>query len=299
MTGPALAPRYLDLQTSQFPFEDSSIFAQLTPIHCPAHPQGSPPPGLLASPPRTYPWHTPVKDRNTSGPFFYSKPYYFVEPEIPAYFKPLSDEQWLCIYHLFPSPFSPLGGRPAIDDRRVLDGILFKFTTGFPWYDLPAGYPSWQTCYRRFRLWLRQGILHQVFGLLYADLCQRGGVDLIQALKDGSLGFVWEADRWRIHCPPELASGWRQSIAIFTVRFFTYLVRSRPRLIRGAPNANETYEIAMQEMEPSLLHRFHDPSDPYEGWSVHIDPEIRRRFPPEIDPYEIELAQSPPSKYLS
>ncbi len=131
----------------------------------------------------------PRPNINTLDPFFYSKPYYFIEPQLPECFKPLSDEQWRLIYHIFPPPSTALGGRPCIDERRVLDGILFKFTTGYPWYDLPEGYPSWQTCYRRFRLWLRQGILHQIFALLYADLRQRGGVDLVQALKDGRLGF--------------------------------------------------------------------------------------------------------------
>ncbi len=100
----------------------------------------------------------------------------------------------------------------------------------------------------------------------------------------------------RLHCPPELESGWRQTVAIFTLRFFTYTLRTRPRLIRDAPNTNEAYEIDMAELEPSLLHRFHDSSDPYDGCSVHIDPEIRRRFLPEIDPAELAFAQSPPSR---
>jgi hypothetical protein len=36
--------------------------------------------------------------------------------------------------------------------------------------------PSWQTSYRAYRLWRRQGDMNQVYRLLYQDLRDRGGI---------------------------------------------------------------------------------------------------------------------------
>ena len=54
--------------------------------------------------------------------------------------KPLvSDELWVGIEPLIPKHHSPTekGGRPPVDDRAALAGILFVLKTGIPWEDLP------------------------------------------------------------------------------------------------------------------------------------------------------------------
>ena len=188
--------------------------------------------------------------------FFTQNPWYFIEPDLPAWFQPLSDEQWLLIRDLFPPPSNALGGRPPINERRVLDGILFKLATGSPWYDIPEGYPSWQTCYRRFRLWQRLGLFDHIFYLLYQDLCQRGGIDLLQAIRDGRLGFVWEHDQRRLVCPPELEGGWRQSIAITLLRYYAYHLRNQSSRNFSDLGTDAQYEADMAELEPSMLSRF-------------------------------------------
>lgn len=64
--------------------------------------------------------------------------------------KPLvSDELWAVAEPLLPKRrVSRKGGRPAVDDRAVLTGILFVLRSGIPWRMLPQemGCGSGVTC---------------------------------------------------------------------------------------------------------------------------------------------------------
>jgi transposase len=102
----------------------------------------------------------------------------------------LTDEQWAVIRPLLPPPSPALRGRPPVDERLVLDAILWKIRTSSPWYDLPPGFPSWQTCYRRYHHWRRRGFLNVVFAALDRDLRDRGGLDLRSALASQRIRFV-------------------------------------------------------------------------------------------------------------
>ena len=53
----------------------------------------------------------------------------------------------------------PRGGRPPVDDRVALDGILFVLKTGIGWEDLPREIGcSGMTCWRRLRDWHAAGV---------------------------------------------------------------------------------------------------------------------------------------------
>lgn len=56
-------------------------------------------------------------------------------------------------------PASGVKGRPRVDDRRVINGMLYKCKTGIAWRDLPERYGSWKTVYNRFWRWSRNGTL--------------------------------------------------------------------------------------------------------------------------------------------
>lgn len=49
-------------------------------------------------------------------------------------------------------------GVPRVDDRRVLNGIFWRFRTGSPWADIPERYGPYTTCYNRFVRWREAGI---------------------------------------------------------------------------------------------------------------------------------------------
>jgi transposase len=42
---------------------------------------------------------------------------------------------------------------PRVDDRRVINGILWRFRIGSPWPDVPERYGPYTTCYNRFVRW--------------------------------------------------------------------------------------------------------------------------------------------------
>ncbi len=84
--------------------------------------------------------------------------------------KPLiPDDLWIAIEPLLPSePAKPKGGRPRLNNRAVLSGILFVLKTGIPWEMLPPemGCGSGMTCWRRLRDWQQEGVwdaLHRTF----------------------------------------------------------------------------------------------------------------------------------------
>ena len=91
----------------------------------------------------------------------------------------LTDTQWLLVEpHLPACTASPLGGRPALNRRPILEAILHKLATGRPWYDLPFDSPSYATVYRCYHEWQRAGVLIAILGALSRDLQTRGGLDL-------------------------------------------------------------------------------------------------------------------------
>jgi transposase len=67
----------------------------------------------------------------------------------------LSDEEWAIIQPLLPN--KPRGV-PRVDDRRVLNGILWRFRTGAPWRDIPERYGPRTTLYNRFVRWRAAGV---------------------------------------------------------------------------------------------------------------------------------------------
>jgi len=59
----------------------------------------------------------------------------------------LTDKEWLIIEPLLPN--KPRGV-PRVDDRRVLNGILWRFRSGAPWAEIPERYGPSTTCCNRF-----------------------------------------------------------------------------------------------------------------------------------------------------
>ena len=61
-------------------------------------------------------------------------------------------------------------GKPRVDDRRVLSGILFGLRNGLRWQDAPPVYGPHKTLYNRFARWSRLG----VFARIFRDLAKPG-----------------------------------------------------------------------------------------------------------------------------
>jgi len=78
----------------------------------------------------------------------------------------LSDSLWQQIAPLLP-PQKPARGRPALDHRRLLEGLLAIMRTGVPWRELPAAYGSWHTAYSRYQRWCQDGLWDRICAILH------------------------------------------------------------------------------------------------------------------------------------
>ena len=57
-------------------------------------------------------------------------------------------------------PFFPKShGKPRVDDRRVVSGIIYVIRNGLQWKDAPKRYGPHKTLYNRFIRWSRLGYL--------------------------------------------------------------------------------------------------------------------------------------------
>ena len=72
----------------------------------------------------------------------------------------LSDQAWAAI-----DPHLPRGkpGKPRVDDRRIISGILHVLKTGCRWRDTPAAYGPATTIYNRYNRWAHRGVWRRVF----------------------------------------------------------------------------------------------------------------------------------------
>jgi transposase len=101
----------------------------------------------------------------------------------------LPDDLWERIRPLIPPhPPHPNGGRPWLDDRKALTGIIFVLKTGIPWEDLPQemGCGCGMTCWNRLRDWQRAGVWDQIEQVLLSGLRHADRLDFFRFLGDSS-----------------------------------------------------------------------------------------------------------------
>ncbi len=101
----------------------------------------------------------------------------------------LPDDLWSEIAPLLPPPRPrPKGGRPPIDNRAALTGILFVLRSGLPWEMLPAemGCGSGMSCWRRLRDWQAAGVWAQLRQVLLERLHAAGEIDWRRASLDSA-----------------------------------------------------------------------------------------------------------------
>ena len=127
----------------------------------------------------------------------------------------LTDEVWAKIGPLLPEMAAgPRGGRPWRDNREVLEGILWILRTGAPWADLPEGYPSPSTCWRRLRFWEESGVWLEVWRAFLAQLNAAGTLDWQEAFLDASFAPAkGGAKPWEPPSGARARSGWWWSTA--------------------------------------------------------------------------------------
>lgn len=77
----------------------------------------------------------------------------------------LTGKEWLIIEPLLPN--KPRGVH-RVNDRRVLNGILWRFRSGAPWAEVPDRYGPSTTCYNRFIRWRKAGVWDRLLAAVSA-----------------------------------------------------------------------------------------------------------------------------------
>jgi putative transposase len=94
----------------------------------------------------------------------------------------MSDHYWISeaqverIKPYFPRPH----GRPRVDDRRVVSGIIHVIRNGLRLRDAPAVYGPSKTLYNRFIRWSKAGVFNRIFATL-AAMSEATGAVMIDA----------------------------------------------------------------------------------------------------------------------
>ena len=80
----------------------------------------------------------------------------------------LRDDQWERLRDLLPGRTGTVG-RPAKDNRRFVEAVLYRYRAGMPWRDLPARFGDFRVAHTRFSRWAKRGVWKKVFQHLAED----------------------------------------------------------------------------------------------------------------------------------
>ena len=101
----------------------------------------------------------------------------------------VSDALWQKVQPIIPPPPpKKKAGRPRVDDRVVLDGIIYVLRTGCQWKQVPKEFSSGSTCHLRFSQWVQEGVFVQMWALLLTEYDELHGIDWEWQSLDGALG---------------------------------------------------------------------------------------------------------------
>ncbi len=89
------------------------------------------------------------------------------------------------LHQLDPEPHT---GRPRIDQRKALDGIIFQMRSGCQWNHLPKEFGDDASIHRTFQRWIKRGVLERIWARLVQTCEELGAVDWVWQSADAALG---------------------------------------------------------------------------------------------------------------
>ena len=79
-------------------------------------------------------------------------------------------------------------GRPRIDARAALDGIIHQMRSGCQWNVLPMEFGDDSSVHRTFLRWIKKGVLEQIWVRLIESCEELGGVEFRWQAADTAMG---------------------------------------------------------------------------------------------------------------
>lgn len=79
-------------------------------------------------------------------------------------------------------------GRKRVDQRQMLNGIIFRMRSGCQWNHLPKELGSDSTIHRTLQRWVSLGVFVQIWAILIDECDELGGVQWEWQAADGAMG---------------------------------------------------------------------------------------------------------------
>ena len=90
----------------------------------------------------------------------------------------VTDEEWAIIRPLLPLERGRWS-RPAQDNRRYFEGMLWIARSGSQWRHLPDEYGKWNSVFRRFRRWVEIGVFDALIETLVELVKRDRSADMV------------------------------------------------------------------------------------------------------------------------
>ena len=88
----------------------------------------------------------------------------------------LTDAEWAHVAPVIP-PARRGGNRRHVDEREVVNGLMYILSTGCQWRAIPKDLPPRPTLYDYFDLWSYDGTLDRLHEALYVKCREQAGRD--------------------------------------------------------------------------------------------------------------------------
>ena len=118
------------------------------------------------------------------------------QPPLPTIWR-VPDDLWAQIEVILAEhdPAKPIG-RKRIDQRRALDGIIYRLRGGVQWNQLPKEFGGDSSVHRTFQRWARPKVFDQIWAVLRGKCDELGGVDWEWQSADGAMGKARLGGTW-------------------------------------------------------------------------------------------------------
>jgi putative transposase len=109
-------------------------------------------------------------------------------PPLPTIWR-VSDNLWAKIEAILAEYDPPKRtGRKRIDQRRALDGILYRMRSGVQWNQLPKDFGDDSSVHRTFQRWVELDVFDRIWAALVEECEELGGVNWEWQAADTAMG---------------------------------------------------------------------------------------------------------------
>lgn len=101
----------------------------------------------------------------------------------------VSDELWNKVEPILAQYDPPKRmGRKRIDQRRALNGIIYRLRSGVQWNELPKEFGDDSSVHRTFQRWVKLNVFDHVWAELVRECDELGGVNWEWQAADTAMG---------------------------------------------------------------------------------------------------------------